>query len=142
MRSIIITLLCCTMVVSGYAQSKKKKAQKSIPVFTVNKKPVTSEEFIYLYQKNHQNNKEDFSQEKIQEYLDLFINFKLKVEEARHRGLDTTAAFVREYNSYKDELRKPYLPEGQRWVFDQVDFGDRTWRRENLVFNLAIGYPF
>lgn len=39
-------------------------------------------------------------------------------------------------------LRKPYLPEGQRWVLDQVDFGSKYWRRENLVFNLAIGYPF
>ncbi len=39
-------------------------------------------------------------------------------------------------------VRKPYLPEGERWVFDQIDFGNKDWRRDNLVFNLAIGYPF
>jgi len=39
-------------------------------------------------------------------------------------------------------IRKPYLPEGNRWVLDQIQFGDRAWRKENLVFNLAIGYPF
>ncbi len=39
-------------------------------------------------------------------------------------------------------LRKPWLPESERWVIDQVKFGDPAWRRENLVFNLAIGYPF
>ncbi len=39
-------------------------------------------------------------------------------------------------------LRKPYLAEGERWVLDQIRFGDRLWRKENLVFNLAIGYPF
>jgi len=39
-------------------------------------------------------------------------------------------------------LRKPYLPEGQRWVIDDIRFGNGTWRKENLVFNLAIGYPF
>jgi len=39
-------------------------------------------------------------------------------------------------------LRKPYLPNGQRWVIDQVDFGSSTWRKNNLVFNIAIGYPF
>jgi outer membrane protein assembly factor BamA len=39
-------------------------------------------------------------------------------------------------------IRKPYLPEGQRWVLDQVSFGSGSWRKENLVFNLAIGYPF
>lgn len=39
-------------------------------------------------------------------------------------------------------LRKPYLPKGERWVIDQIDFGSKAWRRDNLVFNLAIGYPF
>ena len=39
-------------------------------------------------------------------------------------------------------LRKPYLPDGQRWVINQIDLGNSTWRKENLVFNLAIGYPF
>lgn len=39
-------------------------------------------------------------------------------------------------------VRKPYLPEGQRWVFDQVSFGSSAWRRENLIYNIGIGYPF
>ena len=39
-------------------------------------------------------------------------------------------------------IRKPYLPKGERWVMNQVEFGNRDWRKENLVFNLAIGYPF
>ncbi|OYQ36141.1 hypothetical protein CHU92_10150 [Flavobacterium cyanobacteriorum] len=39
-------------------------------------------------------------------------------------------------------LRKPWLPEQDRWVLDQVDFGSKTWRKDNLVFNIAIGYPF
>ncbi|MBW4890828.1 BamA/TamA family outer membrane protein [Mucilaginibacter sp. HMF5004] len=39
-------------------------------------------------------------------------------------------------------IRKPYLPEGQRWVINKVNFLDGGWRSQNLVFNLAIGYPF
>lgn len=39
-------------------------------------------------------------------------------------------------------IRKPYLPKGDRWVFNDIKFGDKDWRKENLVFNLAIGYPF
>ncbi|MCW3115978.1 MAG: hypothetical protein JWM28_60, partial [Chitinophagaceae bacterium] len=39
-------------------------------------------------------------------------------------------------------LRKPWLPDGQRWVINQVNFGDPAWRKENIVINLAIGYPF
>ena len=39
-------------------------------------------------------------------------------------------------------LRKPYLPKGNDWVLDEINFGNVTWRKDNLVFNLAIGYPF
>lgn len=39
-------------------------------------------------------------------------------------------------------VRKPYLPEGQRNVINQIDFGSKDWRRQNLIFNLAIGLPF
>jgi len=39
-------------------------------------------------------------------------------------------------------VRKPYLPQGRRWVFDEINFGSSPWRKANLVFNLAIGYPF
>lgn len=39
-------------------------------------------------------------------------------------------------------LRKPYLPENERWVGDNIRFGNPSWRKENLVLNIAIGYPF
>jgi len=39
-------------------------------------------------------------------------------------------------------VRKPYLPEGQRWVFDDIAFGSKDWRKQNLIFNIGIGYPF
>jgi outer membrane protein assembly factor BamA len=39
-------------------------------------------------------------------------------------------------------LRKPWLPESDRWVIDQINFGSSAWRKDNLVFNLGIGYPF
>jgi hypothetical protein len=38
-------------------------------------------------------------------------------------------------------LRKPWLPEGERWVIDEMSLSN-AWRRENLVLNIAIGYPF
>jgi outer membrane protein insertion porin family len=39
-------------------------------------------------------------------------------------------------------LRKPWLPLEERWVIDEISFGDPAWRRNNLVLNIAIGYPF
>jgi outer membrane protein assembly factor BamA len=38
--------------------------------------------------------------------------------------------------------RKPWLPEGQRWVFTDIYLGKSQWRRDNLMLNIAIGYPF
>jgi hypothetical protein len=37
---------------------------------------------------------------------------------------------------------KPWLPEGDRWVFNKISLGNNDWRKENLVANIAIGYPF
>lgn len=39
-------------------------------------------------------------------------------------------------------LRIPYNEKSKRWVLDQVNIGDKDWRKNNLIFNLAIGYPF
>ncbi|GAA4405762.1 BamA/TamA family outer membrane protein [Nibrella viscosa] len=39
-------------------------------------------------------------------------------------------------------LRKPWLAEDQRWVFDEIAPGSRAWRRDNLILNVAVGYPF
>ncbi|MHC5202609.1 translocation and assembly module lipoprotein TamL [Myroides sp. LJL119] len=39
-------------------------------------------------------------------------------------------------------LRIPYNKPGDRWVIDDIRFGDSKWRKDNLMFNLAIGYPF
>ena len=39
-------------------------------------------------------------------------------------------------------LRKPWLPAGNRWVFKNIKPSSAVWRRDNLVLNIAIGYPF
>ena len=39
-------------------------------------------------------------------------------------------------------LRKPWLDPGHRWVVDEIDLGNSTWRKENLILNIGIGYPF
>jgi len=39
-------------------------------------------------------------------------------------------------------VRDPWLPANERWVFNNISFGDPSWRQNNLIFNIAIGYPF
>lgn len=102
-----VSFLLIFVCSASYGQSAKVAESKPLPLFTISTSTINTDEFLYLYRKNHQK-KEDFTDAKIQEYFDLFINFKLKVAEARQRGLDTTAAFKKEFGSYKEELKKPY----------------------------------
>lgn len=39
-------------------------------------------------------------------------------------------------------LRVPYYEKGERWTFDQINLGNRSWRKDNLILNIAIDYPF
>ncbi len=109
-RRAVSILLSCMIVMTATAQSKTEKPET---IFYINNKPVTSEEFVYLYRKNHQHKPEEFTREKIEEYLTLFINYKLKVEEALSRGMDTTHSFRKEYNTYRNELLRPYTPDAK-----------------------------
>lgn len=76
-------------------------------LITINNKPIVKSEFEYIYNKNNTNNSLD--KKTLDEYVDLFINFKLKVEEAKSRGIDTTRAFISELAGYRSQLTRPYL---------------------------------
>lgn len=80
-------------------------------LMTVNGQKVSVEEFNYIYSKNNQRNEKAYTQEDLNEYIKLFINFKLKVLEAERLGLDTNMEFIQELNGYKKQLAKPYLTE-------------------------------
>ncbi|MFE3870564.1 BamA/TamA family outer membrane protein [Flavobacterium sp. ZS1P70] len=69
-------------------------------------------------------------------------NFMNEIAVGTGAGLRFDFSFLILRTDFAFPIRKPYLPDGQRWVLDQINFGSSTWRKENLVFNLAIGYPF
>ena len=71
--------------------------------------PVTNEEFTTNYQKNNSNVLDAKDKKTPAEYLDLYINFKLKVLEAKNLGYDTARTFVEELKGYRQELSRPYL---------------------------------
>ena len=95
-------------LVAFLALSTSFFAQTTDPVLmTINGKPVLKSEFEYIYNKNNTNNSLD--KKTLDEYVDLFVNFKLKVEEAKTQGIDTTASFINELAGYRSQLTKPYL---------------------------------
>ena len=68
---------------------------------------ITKAEFKRVYQKN--NSGEIISKSTVDEYLDLYINFKLKVKEAVSLGMDKDPAFIKELSGYRKQLAQPYL---------------------------------
>lgn len=68
--------------------------------------PIYESEFLFAYNKSNTTNKEQLS---LNQFLDNYINFKLKTIEAQKEGLDKKADFKNEYNSYLTALQRPYL---------------------------------
>ena len=83
-------------------------AQTDPTLLTIDGKAITKSEFEAVYKKN---NGKDMSAEKksVNDYLDLFVNFKLKVKEAEQMGLDTLPSFKQELGGYRKQLAAPYL---------------------------------
>lgn len=83
-------------------------AQQNQTLFTLNGKPITTQEFEKVYTKNNINNQADYSEESLNEYLDLFVNFKLKVAEAERLQMDTIPSIKSELKTYQKQLVKNY----------------------------------
>lgn len=98
----------CLLILSGAALFAQPADLKSKVLFTVADDTVSAGEYMAVYNKNR-NLGEDIDPKTPSEYLDLYVNFKLKVHEAKATGMDTVPSFLREYGSYRDQLAKPYL---------------------------------
>ena len=77
-------------------------------LFTVNGSEVNVSEFDYIYNKNN-GEEADYSEQSLQEYLDLYVKFKLKVEKAKEMGLDTVSRLQNELEGYRKQLASSYL---------------------------------
>lgn len=77
-------------------------------LMTIDGKDITAEEFERVYTKNN-NITPNTEQKSVEEYIDLFINYKLKVIEAENSGYDTMKTFLDEFSGYTKQLAKPYL---------------------------------
>ncbi|MFC5627088.1 peptidylprolyl isomerase [Algoriphagus winogradskyi] len=81
------------------------------PLLTLGGKAVDKDELIYLLTKGNKSEPgtPGMSREEYEENLDLFINYKLKVREAEAQGLDQTEEFNREFESFRENLKAPFL---------------------------------
>jgi peptidyl-prolyl cis-trans isomerase SurA len=89
------------------------KAQKNNVLIKIDETEITREEFERIYRKNNQNLLDQSDIKSPKEYLDLYIDFKLKVVEAVNLKMDTISAFREELAGYRKELAAPYLTDMQ-----------------------------
>lgn len=84
-------------------------AQESDPVIlNVAGEEISRSEFLNVYMKNNVNS-EVLDRKSLEEYMELYINFRLKVKEAEALGLDTVRSFKEELAGYRKQLAQPYL---------------------------------
>lgn len=97
----ILTFFMVFMTIASHANDSENI------LMTISDKKITKGEFEYIFFKN--NDRDSITKKDLDEYIDLFINFKLKVIEAESNGMDTTQAFIKELDGYREQLAKPYL---------------------------------
>lgn len=94
------------MVACAAVLTLAAKAPKDPVLMTVDGRPVTLSEFEYLY---HKNQDQQLEQESVEDYLQRFIDYKLKVAQARAEGQDTTESYLKEFRTYRAELAAPFM---------------------------------
>ena len=107
-------------------------------LMTINGQPVSAEEFLYIYEKNNQAGAVD--PKTMDEYLDMFINFKLKVAEAQSQGIDTTEAFKKELKGYRAQATPKYLQD-QAALDSMIELSWRHLSKDRRAAHIAIQCP-
>jgi peptidyl-prolyl cis-trans isomerase SurA len=130
MKKSIIILAVLALSISAAAQSET--------LMTVNGKAISADEFLYIYEKNNQEGALD--PKTMDEYLDMFINFKLKVAEAESQGIDTTEAFKKELSSYRAQATPKYLQDASA-MDSLIEMSWRHMAKDRRAAHIAIQCP-
>ena len=97
MKKIVLFILLLSNINISFSQN----------ILQINDKTISLAEFENIFYKNNYNDTID--KQYLDEYIELFINFKLKVLEAESLYMDTISTFIKELDGYKEQLAKPYL---------------------------------
>jgi peptidyl-prolyl cis-trans isomerase SurA len=111
MKKYILLLLLLVFNYSSFSQDVLLQLEED---------KITLDEFKHIFNKN--NDDVVIDKAYLDEYIELFINFKLKVKEAKNLGYDTVSTFITELEGYRKQLAKPYLRDDQfnEELFDEA----------------------
>lgn len=131
MKKVILSIILLAGAIMGFAQEDKV-------LMTINGEPVMLSEFMYIYEKNNQET--SLEKKSKEEYLDLFINFKLKVTEAIAQGVDTTEAFKKELAGYRAQATPKYMQDNEA-VDSLVELSYNRQANVRRAAHIAIQCP-
>ena len=104
-KNIIVYIFFITISITSAQEGKKT-------LFTVADQPVYVDEFLKVFNKNRDIFVEE-NKKSIEEYLDLYINYKLKLKQAYDLKYDTVSNYRKELSQYRDQLIAPYLKDSK-----------------------------
>ena len=119
------------VIFTGFAQDKTKEV-----LFTINDKPYYTEEFARVYKKNLDLVKDE-SQKDLNQYLELFVGYKLKVNKAYKLGLQNNAQYQTELKSYRTQLAKNYFND-TKITQDLIEEGYNRLQKEIKASHILI----
>ena len=147
---IYFSVLFFVIAFSAFSQLKKDEV-----LLTVDNIKINANEFIRVYNKNL-NLVQDESQKNVDEYLELYINYKLKLREAKELGFNKKDQYIKEFNKYKKQLANNYLTDNTatenliKEAYDRVSYDvnvdhilvvlDANETDTTSVYNQVLGY--
>jgi len=134
-RISFVVVLLLFVLFNSIAQSNDKT------LFEIGDEKIPLSEFLYIYQKNL-GDKADFSRKSLEEYLDLYVNFKLKVKKARELKLDTAPSFKKEMAGYREQLAKSYLVDkevSERLLKEAYERMGKDLKVSHIMINVKSG---
>ena len=131
----LLTCLLALFVIPAYHQAA---AQTDPVLMTIGGTNISKSEFEKVYKKN--NKDVSYDSKSVKEYLELYINYKLKVKEAEEEKLDTSESFINELKGYRKQLAQPYMTDKdvtENLVKEAYDRMKKDVRASHILFKLA-----
>ncbi|GAA4043037.1 peptidylprolyl isomerase [Flavobacterium chungnamense] len=130
LKQMFLGLTMCLAFISN-AQNKSKEV-----LFTINDKPYYTDEFVRVYNKNLDLVKDE-SQKDLNQYLDLYVGYKLKVNKANKLGLQEGQQYLAELKTYRTQLSKNYTTDS-KVTKELVDEGYKRLQKEVNASHILI----
>jgi peptidyl-prolyl cis-trans isomerase SurA len=131
MNRIFLSVVFLLIAFNAFSQSDET-------LITIGNTKVSKGEFERIYKKNNNNLYNETEKKTPQEYLDLFVDFKLKVIEAEQLKMDTSSVFINELAGYREELAAPYLTDVKYNEQMVRDLYERTTKEVNASHLLLM----